>query len=159
MGRYDMEYVLDDIKTILTENLGAKLEAITTSKGDGMTLAVPGTTNGYHLQQLNAESIVSDPYIFYGLDDLESVPNGPEVSEKLIIFVTLVKADDGTDINISKRMFRYARAIKEVFQDDWQRVRGYSKHSIKSLMPAEFKGLNRADQFKAVGIQLEVSIG
>lgn len=158
MAKIDVEVILSDIETILKNNLNDKIDSINTEKDDGIVLAAVDDAKGYHLQTLDAEQVVANPFIWYGIEDVSSDGIGPETINKYTIAVTLVLEDSGQDLNPAKRMFRYSRALQETLQDHWSDIRGSIKTAIASLVPVEFKNLNTSQLSRAVGVQLTVGL-
>ncbi len=156
MARFDFEDILESVKQIIVNNFNTKLTALTTDKGDGIVLP-PVNANAYFLQSLDESIANFDPFITYGLEDIESVSLGPKTSEKFFISVVIVLSDRGrTDIN--KIMFRYSRALKEIFEENWQ-INDYgSKINVTRSTVVPFEALDSSASYKAVGIEIEINI-
>lgn len=156
MARNDFEEILDSIKTIVSDNFNAKLSTISTEKGDGVILPSVNS-NAYFFQSLDDSAANFDPFIVYGIVDIESTNMGPSVSEKIMISVVIVLSDNGR-LDINRIMFRYSRALKEIFQDNWQIHNSSSKININSSTVVPFDALDSSATYKAIGIELEVTL-
>ncbi len=158
MARLDVETILSSLETILKDNLNDKITSINEEKDDGITLAQIDKAKGYHLQTLDAEQVTANPFIFYGIEDIQSSGLGPDTINNYTLGITIMLEDSGQDLNVAKRMFRYSRALQETLQDHWSDIRGSVKTVIASLVPIEFKALNSSNITRAVGVQLTVAI-
>lgn len=160
MAKYDIERFCDDLKTIVSTYLNAKLLVIDAEKNDGITLA-PVNSSAYAFQEMNNEIANYDPYILYSIEGIESVPDGPYVSKTPQVHFILCLADTGQDgtTSIAKRMLRYQRALEEVIQEHWTENNNAVKLSISSMAPEFFRLMNSPHPFRAVGIAVSGSIG
>ena len=158
MAKYDLEKLLNDIETILKANLNTKLAAIDTEKADSITLATVDST-AYVRQSLNGETVNSDPFIFYGVDEIETVEGlGFGTNAKYSITVMLILADMNADLDIANRMFRYLRAIQEVFQENWNETDNGVKLFISSLAPIAVTDMDTNATYRAIGVKLEATL-
>ena len=158
MARLDVETILSSLETILKTYLNAKITSINEEKADGIVLAQIDEAKGYYLQTLDAEQVSANPFVFYGIEDIQSQGLGPETLNNYTLGITIILEDSGQDLNVAKRMFRYSRALQETLQEHWSDIRGSVKTVIASLVPIEFKALNATNISRAVGVQLTVAI-
>ena len=152
-NRYDMEDLCDDVLAVMTTYFNAKLTEINAAKNDGIVLD-PIDSGAYSLQQLNGKMLNYNPFCLYGIEDIETVSQGPLSSDRFQISVTVVVKDSGEELECGRRMFRYSRALKEVFEKNWNDRQGV-KFEIKSLVPVPLPNLNDGNSHRAVGIVLE----
>jgi hypothetical protein len=152
---YDLESLLTDVETVLKNNLNTKLASIDTEKNDGITLRTVNS-NAYHLQTMDQKNANFNPLILYGVDDNDAQPIGPANAHSYNISVVLVLADNGSDaaFNVIKRLLRYQRAIKEVFQDNWTILNKATRLKVSELAP----DLNSSEEYKFVGVRLEATL-
>lgn len=150
---HDFEEILAEVKTVITGNLSAKLLAIATEKGDSIVLP-PVDANAYAMQSMDQFVMNYDPFIVYGVSNIETIPNGPMNSEKIQMEIIIVLADNGRS-NINQIMFRYLRSLKEIFQENWQLHNTSSKININSSTVVPLESLDSSAQYKAVGIEIE----
>lgn len=153
---HDFEEILDKILSILKESFNDKLSEIETDKGDGLSLPTVDP-NAYFLQSMNDDAANYDPIIFYGLENVETENQGPHTSEKLFISVVILLSDNGRG-DINKIMFRYSKALKEVFEENWQIAQSSARINVNRSTVVPFESLNGAETFKAVGVELEVNL-
>lgn len=162
MTVYDIEALLGDIETFMKANLNTKLTAISTDKNDGISL-LPVDSNGYFFQTLNDKVTNYDPFVFYGLQDIDNKGGqagiGPGTEKKYSISVMICVSDTGQDVNITKRVLRYSRALSELFETSWDRVGKSIKLKVQSLVPIPFTDINTSENFRVVGVLLEANLG
>lgn len=152
---YDTESFLADLETFLKANLNGKVTAINTEKGDTALSQVD--SNAYTFQSMNEINHAYDPFIFYYIDQLNSITNGPQVARTLVVDVVLAFAcqSDGKDM---KRALRYGRALEEAMADGWRTVLRSLRVEVESLTPVDFKFANSSTYMKAVGVSLTVEL-
>ena len=156
MARVDLEIVLDSIKTIMVDNFNNKLAEITAEKNDGLVL--PEMVDAAYILQTLDERITNySPFIVYGIIDIENIPNGPQVAEKLIIEVVIVLDDNGRE-EINRVLYRYLRSLREIFEEGWQIVNQSVRISVTSSTIVPFQNLDSSAIYKAVGVQLEITL-
>jgi hypothetical protein len=161
-SRYDIESLLRDIATFIAANLPAKLTAITTEKGDSLTLEAPAS-GAYFLQNLEKEAANYDPILVYGIEDIEpGGGTGPGTALPLKLFVMLALHDVGNDPNVVYRLLRYQRALMDIFESNWASVGNSVKFRVSGLVPIplSFLGPDREHlrNTKAVGLNLEATL-
>lgn len=155
---YDLESLMNDVKTILTSNLNTKIGDINTEKSDSITLLTVDNS-AYFLQDLNSETVNYNPFIFYSCENIEGTGEGPNTPQEFLINIILVLADQSGYSDLSTRMFRYSRALKEIFEENFSIKSNSNFISINILAPIPLTTLNESREFKAVGIQIKSSIG
>jgi hypothetical protein len=157
--KYDVETFCDDILATLTANLNAKISAINSEKNDGITLASV-ESDAYFFQELNSKAANFNPYVLYSIEELGSDNAGPYASVKPTLHVIAVLSDNGEDADgCAKRLLRYQRALKEVFEENWTQNAGSVKINLSSLVPVQFSLMNSAESFRAIGVSITGSIG
>lgn len=156
MAKYDLESILDDVKTTITSNIGAKITAINSEKSDDAVL-VSISNDAYFLQSLDEEVVNKDPFVVYGIEDIESVYQHGNSSEILSIYVAIVISDNGRK-DINRVLFRYQRILKEIFEENFQNNNFSNKISVTRLTPVAFDAFDSSAQFKAIGIILETTL-
>lgn len=158
MAKYDLEDLADDIKDLIKDNLNTYLLAITQEKNDEIELK-PVQENAWIFQDMNSDIANNDPFVLYTLRIDENISDGgPHIAEKCTITFVLILVDDGNE-KISRMLFRYRRAMKDIVAEKWNSVKNGNKLSVSGLDPISFESMNGAEKFKAVGINIEVSLG
>jgi hypothetical protein len=157
MGKYDLESLFADIDACLKANLTTKLAAIDTEKGDGIVLKTVNSS-AYFAQTLNMGIGAYDPYLVYGVIDQAPDGIGPATADRITMQVVLVIADPGQDPDILKRVLRYQRALRELFEQNWEKMRKGVKLRIEPTLPVQLTELDSSKEFRAVGVQLEVQL-
>src|SRR5687768_14571554 len=126
-SKYDIEKLLSEMSAFMKANLSTKLSAIDTEKNDGITLAAV-ETGAYFLQHLSEATANYNPFILYGIDDIESGGGiGPATRKPYKLFVVVALTDSANDPSIIPRLFRYQRALEDLFESDWSSIAGSVK--------------------------------
>lgn len=156
MAKFDFESILESVKQIMLDNFNNKLASITAEKGDGLVLpeVVP---NAYFLQSLDESIVNFSPFIAYGIVDIETTSLGHTSAEKIIISALIILDDNGRD-NINKVMFRYSRAFKEIFEENWQIVASSTRINVTRTTAVPFESNDSSITYKATGIELEITL-
>lgn len=152
MARYDLENYLVDVLAVMTTNLNTVIGAINTEKNDSITLKTVDA-NAYFLQTLDSAAANYDPYILYGIENIETVSMGPHSGHKVTVSVVIVLADF-EDLNVTKRILRYGRALEQCFQENFQNNDQGLRIEVQSLVPVQFQALNSSYRYRAIGVLL-----
>lgn len=152
---YDLEALISDIQSVLANNLNAKLTALDTEVGDGLVLK-PVDSNAYFYQSLNDHAAIYDPFVLIMVADIKSDSRGPATSKTYTILVILAFTDQMESL-MYKRLYRYHRAIEEVFEDNFRTPSGPINMRIGSLAPTDFK-IQGNKLLRAIGCELEVTL-
>jgi len=156
MAKHDFEDVLAEIKSIVSSNFNTKLSALETEKGDGITLPTVDS-NAYFMQSMNDDAANFDPFIVYGIEDIQTDSIGYQSSEKIFVSVVILLSDNGRDA-INEIMFRYSRALKEIFEENWQLNKFGIKINVTRSTVVPFVALDSSASYKAVGIEIEINL-
>lgn len=159
MAVYDIEQLLTDIKTILVDNLNVKITAINTEKNDSITLDSI-ESSAYFMQGMDGPQTNFDPFVYIGVTDIKGEEGLMSYTATLLdIAVAIIVADEGQDVEMWKRMFRYQRALREVFEENFDFKAGTVKLSVRSQVPIEIQLLNNSYSHKAIGVTLGADLG
>ena len=55
-------------------------------------------------------------------------------------------------------MYRYSRALKEIFQENWQIKESSTRINVRRSTVVPFKALDSSATYKAIGIEIEVNL-
>jgi len=157
MATYDWESLGADIETVMTDNLNTKLTAITTEKGDSLSLKSVGAS-AYFFQSLDNTVVSYDPYIFYAIESVDAEGVGPAVAEDILVSIWLVLQDPKEDLSTHKRMLRYARALKEIFLENWDSNSKRGKIMIESFKSEQFTNANTSDDYRVAHVNLRLNM-
>jgi hypothetical protein len=153
MTKYDLEDLCADIATVLQTNLNSKLSEIDSEKNDGIVLKQV-TGDAYFFQELNNKVANFDPFVLYGVESVQTLSQEGAAAQVATISVVIVVSDPGLDPELPKRMIRYARALHEIFEENYSLLRLSSKLIIQNLMPVSFNLLNSSQSYRAAGVNL-----
>lgn len=166
---YDIESLLFDIKTLMISKLNTKIGDINTEKNDQVVLATV-KDDAYFIQSLDGRQANYNPYVYIGVSDIkpgdEDASKWGKSQEELEIAVAIIVADNGDEPNhatitdaIPRRTFRYLRAIKEMFQENFDKNKNGIKLSVQSQVPIELSLSNDSGTERAIGVILRADIG
>ena len=105
------EGLVDEVDTYIQANIAAKLSALDTEYGDGITLAVPAA---YHIAEKALKSIQTYPVLYILVEATEFdayTPDNVDAAHDLVVGVIALDQDDE---NLQRRLYRYARAVWEL---------------------------------------------
>lgn len=157
--KYDIEDLFADLDAFLKANVNTQIQAIDTEKGALATGALKTIDSAaFFAQSLNLATAAYDPFLAYGLIDQAEDSIGPATADILPIQVVIVVADAGQDPLILKRMFRYQRALKEIFTANWDKVRPSIKIEIAPVLPVQMTDIDTSKKFRAVGVQIKTEL-
>jgi hypothetical protein len=163
MAKYDIENLLEDLKSILVSNLNDAIDAVEAEKvSQGLPatgLEHVDTSNGYYEQNWSDDILNSKVAIFYGVEEIAALGVGPATSQQYKIFVEVVLTDGGMDTLGKNRIHRYARAIKDVLEANFDQIPSSSKIKIETVRPISFKlDLNSSETIKVGGVSLTTAL-
>lgn len=165
MSTFDAEDLVDSILDLMvTDNaLNVKIAAIDAEKAaKGKELAKPLAEIGedcYHLQTWSDKILRKTPAIFYGIEETQTQDGGGISAGTYKIFVEVCLLDNGQLNDANRRINRYARALKELFQEKFADVQGHGKIKIDTVRPIAFKlELDSDDELKVGGVSLTISL-
>ena len=159
--KYDVEKILDDIESLLKEKLNAQLQSIAAEKDAlGKTVDTPEILETSYFQQTWSDNILNvTPAIFYGVDTIQATGNGPTTLEVFKIFVEVVYIDSGMDTNGKRRLLRYSRAIKEVFEKNFDALPWANKINIETIRPLAFTlDTNTSEEVRVGGVSITTAL-
>tara|TARA_R100000458_G_C8201441_1_gene191861 strand:- start:114 stop:587 length:474 start_codon:yes stop_codon:yes gene_type:complete len=155
---YDLENLMSDVKTIMVDNLNTKINDLNSEKSDSTTLLTVDNA-AYFLQELDSTTINYNPFVFYTCEEIDGTGFGPNTPQEFLINCILILADQSAYSDIPIRMFRYLRAFKEIFEENFAIKSNSNFISINQITPVPLTSLNEQQDFRATGIQIRTSIG
>ncbi len=164
-AKIDAEALLDTILAIMTDagtGLNVRIAAIEAEKAAaGKALAssvLPIPTAGYFRQTWD-EILNTSPAIFYGIEQVTPTSNGPAVAKDFQIFVEVVLSALDITNDSTDRVFRYSRALEEIFSEAFKPMAEASQMTVKALLPASFKvEMGAGQDVKIGGVSLSLSM-
>lgn len=153
----DLEVIMDEIVAAAKSTLNVRLAALSTEKGDSMVLKTIDNA-AYFIQGLNDRVANFDPFVFIYVDSLQSKASGQSLIKIYSIVASIIFTDTGEDAEVSRKAFRYLRALEETYQTYFAGISSGFKVQVESLVPTQFKYLNSSDEARAVGVTLTVGI-
>lgn len=154
--RYDLENFFDDMETFIKANLNTKIAELDAEKDDDITLKQI-KTGAYFIQSLDERSVSFDPYCIFGIVNLEPIPTDGWTADGVTMQVVIVVADPGTG-DILKRVLRYQRALREIFEQNWEKFNKRLKLNVSKTIPVELTQVNTGNRYQAIGVNIETCL-
>lgn len=150
--KLDIEVLVGQVAAYMIANFNTKVAAINSEKADALSIKTV-SDGAYFIQTLNENVANYDPYVFIGvMDPVGGESNGFESSQIVPINVALAIADSGTDPNLWRKLYRYQRALKEMFENDWNK-----SNSTRFKVRAYFLPIPVQYKVQQVGVELEAT--
>lgn len=163
MSNFDIECFIDNLEIFLKDNLNDAIQAIDDEKNANRAPENQWETEkvdpeAYVYQSLDNLPVNFDPILFYGVSKVETIGIHGATAKKYFIEVTVIKTDDESK-TIGRKLLRYQRAMNEIFIKNYFTINNVRpKIEIADLQPIHFSVQNSSAQFKAIGIEIELSI-
>lgn len=154
----DFEDVADDIITLLKANLNTKITAINSEKNDGISLDAIDTS-AYLFHTLDEETVNYNPFILCEFINAETVGDYGHSQTKVELLIGVVLSDSGSDLVVSRRLFRYQRAMREVIEDNFDSLASGAKMIVQSQVPVELTLSNGSFAAKAIALSVRLDLG
>lgn len=155
MKKYDTETFLRDVETFLKSNLNAEIVKINTEKADFNLDSIDD--KAYIFQSLDDKVLNYSPSVFYYIDDIQSESIDSATSEEISIEVVVILSDK-KDGKLQYRLLRYLRALKDLFNNGFNKVHYSKKVKVESLVPIRFALQNSTNFVHAIGVRLTTVI-
>lgn len=156
--KQDIEVMINSVVGLIKNNLNARLTAIAAEKNDGITLPALDVNNAIAVISLNDKIMNYDPFVFIGVEDIQTEGFGPASSHEVQLSVVLIKSEDLNTTYMWQQMLRYMRAISEVIEQNFADLLCGGQIRIKNLAPKDITELNSSKQFRGTGISLSLPV-
>lgn len=154
----DPEFIMAEILAVMQGGLNDRLSAITDEKDDDIDLA-PIDEDAYFFQELNGKTVNFDPFVLYAIQSIKGEGSEGYTQTQLEIAVVVCLEDQGQDEAIGRRILRYGRALRQLFEDNFQLPESKAKVVVASQVPVEISLLNSSNSHRAIGVTLQVDLG
>lgn len=155
----DIEIIETKLLELVQAKLPSKLSEIDTEKNDGITLEVPAGDQYFNSTDIDEEVINQDLLVKYGLVESSAISISSATSEEndyiFLIYLTDLNAPQGI---LRKRLFRYIRAFKEIFEENFNAFPFLSNFTIKVIAPALWQDNEQSPAYKVGGVYIETSL-
>jgi hypothetical protein len=157
--KYDAELLETDLLNLVQSNLPAKIAEITAEKADSIVVDVP-----LNEQYLNSTDDQVDNFtltVIYGLTDGEpfSISSGTAENNRYMFLIYIDELNEQPGV-VRKKLFRYIRALKEIFEENFDRLPCVSKLDLQTVAPtsASWDKNERSPVYKVGGVYISTSI-
>jgi len=164
MSKYDQEDLLDDLVAWCKSKLPQRLldiEAEKVAKSKGVTgglIAIPDAA--YYVQAWDNAILQHTAAIYYGIEDVTARDIGAgSTATDLKIFFEIVLTDMNQYGDVHKRIARYSRALREIFEEYVKENSFISRTKIEQVRPISFKlELDTSEETNVGGVSISTSI-
>ena len=164
-AKFDCEDVCAMLLHVMTNGgaLNAKITAIEAEKAaKGLTL-VPVlssvASDAYYEQTWTDKLLNSNPAIFYGIEDVQTVDGGGAAAKTYKCFVEVILVDPGQTNDFAKRINRYSRALEELFISALGAAPEVGTIKIDTVRPIAFKvQVDSSEEIKVGGISISITL-
>ena len=160
-ARYDAERFLDDILAIVKANLNTEITAIQAEKDillGSSNFTLKTVSDNAYFDSLDEGVANYDPFIYFGIEDDPIVPMEGAGAENIRAFFYVVLHNSFKDKNVYKRMLRYARALKQITEKNFDKISQIGNIRVEAMTPTNFQDLESNTFYKMAGISLSLSI-
>lgn len=156
--KYDVEDLIDGLDTILKASLNTKIAALNAEKNDSITLAdIPN--EAYFFQDLKLQDVQAyDNFLLYGLGEPKIEAQGPYTAEIERLFYVIVVKDTAENSVYLKKLLRYRRILKEIFEENFTKNGLGGRLIVTSLAPVDYEVMGSGTTFRAVGVIVEAAL-
>lgn len=153
-----IEDFLEQAKELVKSKMNDKLLEIDSERGD-LVLKPVDFDNAVVFQSMNNLPVNFDPILYYGATSVSTDGNvESSVGETWEVEFSVILADP-QDRSIEKRLFRYQRALKEIFLQNYFKINNIrQKVRLRSLNPISFNLQNNSIEYRAIGILIETTL-
>lgn len=157
--KYDVEKLEADLLALVKSKLPSKLAEITAEKADSITLVVP-TADDY-FNTTDDEVLNRKLSVQYGLIDGSplSISSSTAETNRYLFLIYLNELNKKPGV-VRKKLYRYIRALKEIFEENFDRLSFVSKMNIHTIAPtsASWDENEISPVYKVGGVYIETSI-
>jgi len=167
MARYDLEDVAADVERILKAKLTAAVVAVEAEKVAGGKVASGIETVDYSDDSLYFRLAwndrVNNKKVAIGIFITEHQTDnmGPDIRSTYTVDVGICLSGTENDAVVTVKLLRYMRALMEVFAQNYGRITGCSKETLKTVGPISsfLTDIDSAEPFKIAGITFSGVLG
>ena len=137
MAKIDSEVIEGLLIDLVKNNLSAKVTSINAEKNDSILITdIPET---YYFTTFRDGVNNADPFISYGYDtiDTDGIGSSSKKTFRFFCFVIFSDINPENSGDFRKKMFRYSRAITEIFEEKSGDF-GFFNLNVIEIAPSDF---------------------
>jgi hypothetical protein len=155
--KYDVETLEAELFNLVKSKFPAKLTEITLEKSDGITLDIP--TDDQYFNSTDDEVDNRTISVRYGLEDqAPSSVGGSTAEDNIYIFLVFLNEINQQTGIVRKKLFRYIRALKEIFEENSDSLQCVSSLKIRTIAPQSWTENENSAVYKVGGVYIETAI-
>jgi len=157
--KYDIERLEADMLAPVQTKLPDKLAEITTEKAESITLDVPEDDQYFNTTDDEVDNRTLS--VQYGLIDGSptSISSSTAEDNRYIFLIYLNEMNEKPGV-VRKQLYRYIRALKEVFEENFDRFHCVSRMNVQPIAPtsAGWEDNELSPVYKVGGVYIETSM-
>lgn len=157
--KYDIEKLEADLLALVKAELPAKLTEITAEKADSITSVIP--VDADYINTTDDFPINRKLIVYYGLTDGDpfSISAATSQDNRYAFLVYLYELNQTPGV-VRKMLFRYIRALEEIFKENFDRLSFVSNMSLAVIAPtsAGWDKNEKSPVYKVGGVYIETSL-
>jgi hypothetical protein len=157
MPRFDTEELLKASAAKMKEKLNDEIACIATEKN----VTIPAVNDGaWYFQNLSDEAFSYPTFVVWGMYDnpVQTDTQENNAIKQVKIFFEVCLPDEGGPIsqNVFYKLLRYTRALEQVVDKNFDKIRSGTKVKVDSLSPTSFDLGGKV--FRSAGILISAHI-
>ena len=153
---YDIEVVENSLLSLVKQHLPAKLSEIEAEKADGVLLPAPTDDQYYTGTDIDEKVVNYDFIVIHGVGHQGAISiSSATAQDNIYGFVFLFSEQNAPSGELRKKILRYSRAIKEVFEYHFDAFPFLSNLKIYMLAPENWQENDKSPVYKAGGAFIE----
>ena len=155
--KYDVERLEADLLALVKSKLPAKIAEINTEKADSIIIIAPADAQYFNTTDDEVDNRKIS--VQYGIVDgsPDSIFSHTAEDNRYIFLIYLNEMNKKTGI-VRKKLFRYIRAFKEVFEENFDRFPCVSNMKVQTIAPQHWAENEKSPVYKVGGVYIETSI-
>lgn len=155
--KYDVEILEADLLALVQAKLPGKLTEITAEKADSITIPTPA--NDQYFNSTDDEVDNRTLAVQYGIVDgsPDSISSNTAEDNRYIFLIYVNEINQLPGV-VRKKLFRYIRALKEVFEENFDQFSFVSKMNIVTIAPQSWAENENSPVYKVGGVYIETSL-
>lgn len=159
--KYDIERLEEDLLALVQSKLPDKIAEISAEKADSIVLEVPLDSQYFNTTDDEVDVSNQTLNIQYGVIDGAPFSVSSNTSEdNRYIFLIYLNELNGIPGEVRKKLFRYIRAFKEIFEENFDRLTCASSIKVQSIAPtsASWDTNETSPVYKVGGVYINIAI-
>jgi len=157
--KYDLEKLESDLLALVKSKMAVKLSEIEADKGDSITLEVPADDQYFNSTDIDEEIVNQVLMVRYGIEESDAISISSATSqESTVSFLVYLNELNQARGVLRKKIFRYGRALKEIFEENFRDLSFVSNMNIEVVSPMEWRENESSPAYKVGGVFIKATL-